>query len=232
MCDENLCDFVHAETMLSHPDEYFNVLTLKESLRHNKARDIYSYYDVVANKVTSPAGVFGFQISFFDLEIIEREAGLLSLVTGEKFFFVLMRKNFVAQAISMYLATLTGVFHVTDVNHINKIDHSSITIVYEEIKKWILHILAQEYGINQWVARKNISVTRFWYEDISLDVEKSIQVIADTLNCALPAYRKIEINKNVKLRDGRSDRIESIFRNKYTEFCNYWEVARGQEPCA
>ena len=91
--------------VLSCPTEHFNADEFgTTTLKYNPGRDIYEVFDIVAGKNCTNAGIFGFKMSYFDLEEFEREAPLLEAVMpGETHFISLTRRNFVAQAISLYM---------------------------------------------------------------------------------------------------------------------------------
>lgn len=220
---------ISSYVVLSHPDEYFNLHTFEDSLALNKSNNIYEYYDSVANKRVSPAGVFGFQISYFDLAELEKLAGLRSLMTGRQVFFYLRRNNFIAQAVSLYFAEQTNVFHSSKNEKISI--RRDVQYDKERIKFWARHILQQEYGIESWLSTNYVTSLWLTYEEFVVDIRKAVCSIADALYCVIPRRRIIELEIPVKLLDCRKIAFEALFRKDEKEFCAKWECRRGRYPC-
>ena len=219
-------------SVLSHPDEYFNPLLFTDLVHHNRTKNIYECFDLLASNHASAAGVFGFEITYFSLEKLEVEVDIQSLMVGEKYFFYLTRKNFVAQAISLYIATETGLYHVT-----NKDDPQALqsrpNVSYDgkKIQHWCSHILQQEYGFNKRLLTGNITPISISYEDMLVDIKKVVQRIAGHLYVELPSKPHKDAVRTIRTAPSYSDDYEARFRADYDQWCRSWEQDRGLKEC-
>jgi LPS sulfotransferase NodH len=141
--------------VLSCPEEYFIAEEFASTLEYNPGHDIYEVFDIVAQKNCTCDGLFGFEMSYFDLEEFEREAPLIDVMLGERHFFYLNRRNFVAQAISLHTAVESRVFHTFGKAGARQ---PRPTVPYDDdkIMYWVCHILQQEFGIRQWLRANKI----------------------------------------------------------------------------
>lgn len=219
--------------VLGHPDEYFIADIFDQSVDYNPSSNIYEYYDVVAKKMSSGENIFGFEISYHDLEELEKEADLLSLMTGERYFIYLTRKNFVAQSISLHIASESGFYHLTNKESPEGL-HTRSEIPYdaEKIRHWCSHILQQEYGFNQWISAKEISVLKIEYEDMVENMTSVIFSIAAHVGVELNGIKlAAHVPRTVRVTASYSNQYEQKFRSEYNEWCRFWEQGRGLEEC-
>ena len=217
---------------LSHPDEYFIAEIFDQAILHNGSSNIYEYYDVVSNKMSSGEGIFGFEISYFDLDELEAEADLLSLMTGEKYFIYLTRDNFVSQAISMHIAKESGIYHSTNSEDASALlVRANVPYNAEKIRYWCSHILQQEYGFKTWLASRNIDFLKIQYEDMIADMTEVVQRIASHVEVELPAQSSPDAPRTVSVAAAYSDHYEQQFRLEHSEWCSHWTKNRGQLPC-
>lgn len=215
--------------VLSHPDEYFNANLFGETLQYNPGRDVYEVFDIVAKKNRTRGGIFGFEISYFDLEELELEAQILDLMVGEKHFFYLSRRNFVAQAISLYLAVESNFFHsfATDKPQRRR------AAPYDDgkIMYWVCHILQQEFGIRRWAFRNGVRPMRLRYEELLEDIDGVIGRMADQLGVELSGAPERALPETERITADCAVVYEQRFRRTHPEFCRKWEAERGTEPC-
>jgi trehalose 2-sulfotransferase len=216
--------------VLSCPEEYFIADEFTNTLKFNPGRNIYEVFDIVAGKNCTSTGIFGFKISYFDLEEFEREAKLLEVMLGERHFFYLSRENFVAQAISLYIAVESQVFHAYATQppptKRPKIPYDGDKIMY-----WACHILQQEYGIRQWLKANAIEPVLLTYENLLDDIDGAIAKIAGRLGVDLNGTQTLPIPQTEKLAPDWAADYERRFRGDRSEFCDIWEDRRGTAPC-
>lgn len=216
--------------VLSHPDEFFNVNLFGATLQHNPGRDVYEVFDIVAKKNRTCDGVFGFEISYFDLEELELEAKLLDLMVGEKHFFYLNRRNFVAQAISLYMAVESNFFHsftaAGEAQQRREVPYDDSKVLY-----WVCHILQQEFGIGQWTRRNDIKPMRLRYEELLEDIDGAIGRMADLIGVDLNGAPTRTLPETARITADCAAAYEQRFRALHPDFCRKWEAARGAEPC-
>jgi LPS sulfotransferase NodH len=216
--------------VLSCPGEHFNAEMFGDTLKHNAGRDIYEVFDVIAAKNRTRQGLFGFEISYFDLEELELEARLLDLMVGEKFFFYLNRRNFVAQAISLYAAVESNIFHRFQPESEPQ-KRSDIPYDDDRIMFWVSHILQQEFGIHQWMTTNNVEPLRLHYEDLCGDIDAVIRRMAAHLGVDLQGIDARTTAQTQRITADSAGTYERRFRNSHQKFCRKWQAARGTEPC-
>jgi LPS sulfotransferase NodH len=225
-----LCRRLARLDVLSCPEEYFNADEFINTLKFNPGRDIYEVFDIVAGKNCTNAGIFGFKMSYFDLEEFEREAKLLEVMPGEKHFFYLSRRNFVAQAISLYTAVESQVFHAYNEPK-ERSRRPEVPYDDDKIMYWACHILQQEFGISQWLRANRIKPVRLKYEELLEDVDGAIAKIADELDVDLAKASELATPQTEPVTAESAAVHEETFRERHWEFCRKWEAVRGTAPC-
>ncbi|HTW51322.1 MAG TPA: Stf0 family sulfotransferase [Stellaceae bacterium] len=216
--------------VLSCPGEHFNAELFGATLKHNAGRDIYEVFDAIAAKNRTRQGLFGFEISYFDLEELEFEARLLDLMVGEKFFFYLSRRNFVAQAISLHTAVESKIFHSFQPEDEPR-KRSDVPYDDDKIMFWVSHILQQEFGIHQWMTANNLEPMRLHYEELCADIDAVIRKMAAHLGVDLQGIPARPTAQTQRITADSAPDYERRFRSSHEEFCRKWQAARGTEPC-
>jgi trehalose 2-sulfotransferase len=216
--------------VLSCPEEYFIADEFTNTLTYNPGRDIYEVFDIVAQKNCTNDRLFGFEMSYFDLEEFEREARLVDVMLGERYFFYLNRRNFVAQAISLHTAVESRVFHA--IGGAGALQ-SRPAVPYDDnkIMYWVCHILQQEFGIRQWLRANKVKPVRLCYEELLENIDGAVARIARHLGVDLAGTRALPTPQTEKLAAARADDFERRFRHRHWKFCREWEAARGTAPC-
>lgn len=214
---------------LSCPDEYFNTDVFADTLKYNPGRDVYEVFDVIARKNSTQSGLFGFEISYFDLEELELEARLLDIMVGEKHFFYLNRRNFVAQAISLYAAVESNVFHsfqAADGGRRREAPYDDAKIMF-----WACHILQQEHGFHRWIMANGVKPMRLRYEELCDDIDAVIGRMAGHMGVDLSGAEAHATQETERVTADFARDYERRFRDTHAEFCRKWEAVRGTEPC-
>ncbi len=218
--------------VLSCPDEYFNINGMALSLKSNPCNSIVEYYDIVNTKMMSDRGIFGFEISYFDLEKLEKEVSLLTLMRGERYFINLTRKNFVAQAVSLFIAVETGLYHRFE-NSADQNNTSSLPAYdKDKILHWSVHILQQEFGIRKWIADHGVSTLEVTYESMKVDIDAVVANIAMHIHYTdLLPQKRLGANATIKLAHSISSDYEMRFRSDFPSWCDEWQIHRGAKNC-
>ena len=216
--------------LLSHPDEYFIANEFLTSLEYNQASNIRDYYRLVSNKMMTNVGTFGFEISFFDLEELEKDALLRSLMEGVQSFVYLSRKNFVAQAVSLYIASVSGRYHSFEGDRVQSCVEP-VKCDLSLIKFWACHILQQEYGIERWLSHNRIDALRITFEDILADCEAVVASIARWIGVELTIAPDPAAKRTRSVSTNLNAHFEAAFRAEHPEWCEYWSRNRGMFPC-
>ena len=218
--------------VIGHPNEFFNANEFRNSLRHNPSSDLVDYWANVKSKMMSKTGVIGFQISYFDLQELESDISLLSLMDGERSFIYLNRQNLAAQAVSLYIAYETKTFHaVANERHPNIAETLIVPYNGEKIKFWACHILQQEYGIESWIRANDVNVLRIQYESMIAEIDSVIRRIADWVGVDLGQRDPGLVPTNRIM----STRMNSEYCQKFLQenplWYGKWSRLRGSEPC-
>jgi trehalose 2-sulfotransferase len=225
-----LCRRIERLNVLSCPDEYFNVDEFATTLQYNPGRDIFEVFDIIAGKNCTNTGIFGFKMSYFDLEEFEREAKLTEVMLGEKYFFYLSRRNFVAQAISLYTAVESQIFHAFEKDP-ERQQRPEVPYDQNKIMYWACHILQQEYGIRRWLTANGVQPVLLSYEDLLVDVDAAVAKVAANLGVDLSGAPSIATPQTEKITADYAAAYERVFRDTHREFCLTWEARRGTLPC-
>lgn len=210
--------------VLSCPEEYFIAEEFDSTLEYNPGRDIYEVFDIVAQKNATSEGLFGFEMSYFDLEEFEREARLVDVMLGEH------RRNFVAQAISLHTAVESRVFHAFGASDAPR-PRPAVPYDDDKIMYWVCHILQQEFGIRQWLRANKIKPVTLCYEELLENIDGAVGRIARHLGVDLAGARALSTPQPEKLAAAWADDFERRFRNRHWDFCREWEATRGTAPC-
>jgi trehalose 2-sulfotransferase len=216
--------------VLSCPEEYFIAEEFDSTLEYNPGRDIYEVFDIVAQKNCTSDGLFGFEMSYFDLEEFEHEARLVDVMLGERYFFYLSRRNFVAQAISLHTAVESRVFPTFGAAGASQ-PRPAVPYDDDKIMYWVCHILQQEFGIRQWLRANKIRPVTLCYEELLEDIDSAVARIARHLGVDLAGARALPTPQTEKLAAARALDFERRFRNRHWDFCREWEATRGTAPC-
>jgi LPS sulfotransferase NodH len=155
-----LCDLMTKSGLLGSPDEFLPPVFMKEILSNIPAKDSDEYLRHVIKKTQSENGISGLKTSWFQfLEFYESMKDPSSL---NQFKYVyLYRRDVAQQAVSLYKATETSMFH-TNIEHnsdtLRKV--KSIKYDFEKIDEWKRHIESQELGWQNFFQKNRINPLR------------------------------------------------------------------------
>lgn len=173
-----LCSVLEATHRLGFPGEYLNEDFIPSILKTIPGGTAADYFKNVEKVKQSQNGVYGFKVSWFQFERFLTAIDD-SRCLGSYRYIYLTRRNLAAQAVSLYKATATNVFH-TNVSH----DESSMqalgTLKYDftKINQWYEHIVQQEQGWQDYFLNNRISPCYVTYEEIDEDIESVVKRIA------------------------------------------------------
>ncbi len=161
-----LCDLMAHSERLGIPGEYLNPEFLPQLLQNFPAANPAEYLAHILKGRVGRNGVAGVKASWFQfanfLDLLEDEQCLAGLR-----YLSLRREDTVAQAISLYLAAGSQVFH-TNVEHpparLDALQH--LTYSYAAIDEWHRHILVQEAGWDSFFAERGITPLKLTYEEL------------------------------------------------------------------
>ena len=202
-----LCDRVKATGRLGCPEELLGQLSLKNYLKKIPARNPDEYLRNAMRIKKTANNISGLKASWFQFEKFIAAMDNQDYLIGFKFIY-LTRRDLAAQAVSLYKATASSVFH-TDKKHdaeplkrLNELEYD-----YEAIKLWYEHIVAQEQGWKHYFYQHRIFPLSLTYEDIENDLLAVLKHIAAFVGVKperihLPeepsAFQKISDSRNQK----------------------------------
>ena len=211
-------DLLQQTNQLGYPEEYLNT-GFVPNISIAVEADNFSDYWVNLVKKRAGKNIFGIKVSFFHLLPLI-ETGLDEILFNHNKIIFLKRQSLIKQAISLYLANESNVFH-TNINHskdkwdvLNNIPYNN-----ELIKNCIKHISVQETG---WVSYlKNKVHLSVCYEDIADSPVESINKVLSFLdkeemnstNSTNSIFKKISSDKNIDFYDkflGKDSNIEYL----------------------
>lgn len=148
------------------PEEWFNPDHLATDIAQTKSASLDRYFQHVRKQFQDPnTGVFGAEISYFHLELMERMASFFDVFDpSHTTFFYLTRRDLAAQAVSLYKATKTQIWNSLE----GDVSSKDADLAYDEaeVTAWAEHLLQQEQGFERTFAARKLRPIRLAYEDI------------------------------------------------------------------
>lgn len=163
-------DLLSSTLVLGNPDEFLNQDVNAELIRRLGARTEGDYLNALETETGSANGVFSMELIWGHVELSEFD--LLGYYRDAHFVY-LRRKDILAQAISLLLATETGVFHntgraeTTPARTAERLVSPETT--FATIRRWWGHLLNYECLTEVQFAIRDISPLRLYYEGIVAD---------------------------------------------------------------
>ncbi|WJS85375.1 Stf0 family sulfotransferase [Paracoccus sp. TOH] len=199
-----LTDICERSGRLSRPDECFNPQFMPRMTRALGARNMPEYVELLQRR-RNTHGVYGCQITYHQLQaVFADEAAFLAHFPQAPVFW-LIRKDIVAQAVSLAKMVATSVSH-SALNSNDEITASDRSFDYDPaaIRHWLDHILMAERQTEAMLARHGIAPLRISYEGMTAMGEAgAVARIAQGIGVAPPgdastgsAHRKIATAKN------------------------------------
>jgi LPS sulfotransferase NodH len=202
-----LADVMASTRVLGMPDEFLESEFIPKILEVVPARNADEYLRNVLKRRQSKNGVSGLKASWFQYRNFCGALNERPVIRQFRYIY-LTRRNLEEQAVSLYKATETKVFH-TNVAHSEEALQMSRSLEYrfDKIDYWYRHIAAQERGWKEFFISSKITPLTITYEDIRDDVTSVIKRIAAFLKLDIPAtwsyqgdsvFRKLGDRKNLE----------------------------------
>ncbi len=163
------------------PEEFLNQDTNSEVVRRFATRTEANYLNAVETETATPNGVFSMELIWGHIELAEPD--LLGYY-HDAYFVYLRRRDILAQAISLLLATETGVFHNPSGAAAAPDSRQSQILVSPErtfaaIRRWWGHLLNYECLTEVQFAIRGINPLRLYYEEITKDPIEAVNRVLD-----------------------------------------------------
>ncbi|HHL20346.1 MAG TPA: hypothetical protein ENJ52_02330 [Aliiroseovarius sp.] len=159
-----LCDLVNRSRRLGVLGEAFNPKFMPRMSRAMNAANLDEYCQVLPRR-QARGGVFGFQITYHQLNAVfaDEQDFLRRFASWHSFW--LIRRDIVLQAVSLYKMQQTGLAHAPQATP-ERIGRRERDLAYDGdgIRHWLLHILAAERATEALIARAGFAPLRMSYE--------------------------------------------------------------------
>jgi len=165
-----------------YPNEWFNYDSIKAIISQNDLYGFNDYLEYIWRENSSPEGIFGVQLSYPQYRCLN-EIIPLEGVLGDGFkWFFLRRKNIVQQAISLYIAHNTGVYHWYCFDP-DKDSRSLADIPYDNarITRFIEEILDHERKFERVFTERGVEPVRLYYEELVDNAASIMQIFREEL---------------------------------------------------
>jgi LPS sulfotransferase NodH len=207
-----LSDLLKKTEVLGTPQEFINQSFIPRHLQNKTPAQTPDDYLMNIFKVwKTKNGVAGIKASWFQFRNLYAILANPAIVYDYKYIY-LTRANLAEQAVSLYKATESNVFHsVVKPNNESIEKLNSLEYNFDKINFWYQHILTQEEGWEQFFHSNNLSPLRINYDDICADWSSVIKKIAlfigikqpglnkinSSLSSITPSLKKMGDNKNI-----------------------------------
>lgn len=225
-----LGDVLLQSRLLGAPREYFNPEAAAPTLGQSGCAGFPDYYAYL-KRSKQVGGVFGVEVNWPRLNAIIEE-GYRPLLDDLQAWFYLRREDFVAQAVSLYKAMQSGVFH----SHDGKQARAPVTYDGTRIAEAVFTLMNSEYKLNCHFRESGISPRELWYEHIVTMPPKEVVALFLKPLGIEPAPRDRERLEGLqpqlkKIGDGLNEELAIRFRDEHADLVAYWRENRGQELC-
>lgn len=219
-----LCDLLDSTKIAGHPREHLR-FAAQELSRHCN----FNYLELLDNLMKyrlTDNGVFGTKlISHFLFELQQTKPDFKQIFQSIDKFILLVRKDKVAQAVSLVVAQKTEVWHLhhngKNINYQSKLDQIEIdNNLLNNVEQKHNFINKQEARLKKILANNQIEPLTVVYEDILADSELQINRILDFLAIAKPEHYKMQINSGIKkMPSSFSQEIIEQYRHRTSTVC-------------
>jgi len=202
-----LCDMIAKTKRLGIPQEVLGQLSIGNRLKNIPGRTPDEYIRNAVRVKRTANNISGLKASWFQFQNFTAAMHDHAYLSGFKYIY-LTRRDLAAQAVSLYKATASSVFHTNkqhseqELNQLNALEYD-----YDAIKNWYDHIVVQEKGWQHYFYKNRIFPLCLSYEDIEDDVLVVLKRIADYIgvkpeNISIPeepsAFTKISDHRNAE----------------------------------
>jgi len=161
-----------------NPDEWLNYDSIGAIISEEGIVNFDQYLNFLWENYSSEAGVFGVELSYPHFAFLHEMAPLENVLGENIRWFYLVRENIVAQAISLYVANVTGYFH----SYMERTDDIKLTYNAQEIIKNINMLVDQEAAFERLFTARGICPVRLSYESMMLDTHSTVALFRNVLS--------------------------------------------------
>lgn len=217
------CELLDSTGIAGHPYEHLR-LAAQELTRHCDFDYLRLLYNLMQYKTTSN-GVFGTKlISHFLFEFLRAKPDCQQIFDSIDKYILLVRRDKVAQAVSLVIAQKTEIWHIRNNNNISyqsKLDHIDIDdSLLKNVEQKYNFINNQEARLRKILAKRKIDALEVVYEDIVEDANFQINRILNFLEIVKPSNYIENANSEVKKMPSHiSQKIIYQFKQRKSTVC-------------
>lgn len=215
--------------VLGDPLEYFNAATpelARYAIPQSGATDVREYFRYL-KAVRQTKNVFGVEMAYQHVSKLVDE-GYGDMLDDIDEWFLLRRRDYIAQAVSLYRASESGVFHAYQ----QKETIPETPYNGDKIAGFALAALTSEYLFDAFFTKRGISPLAIWYEDmLEMTPIQMVEIFTQPLeisSAGIADPKNLEDRDSFrKLSDEHSTYLAERFRQEKPEFLKYWDKNRG-----
>lgn len=221
-----LCSRISEYGGLGFPNEFLNESYISEFDRLFPNPSLADFERYVGAAFTSPDGVFGLKTDWWRFWNARELDLFRSLYEPLDLIVHLRREDFVGQSVSLALAKQTQAWHARDLGGATIEErHSAVVYDARALKHEARNILNQEYHWRRFFGTVESPVMEMTYEDLSRDVDRSVQAIADAFDLRLPKRNSRPVIE--KARSSVAEAWRDRFLQECADFVGFWTEHRG-----
>jgi LPS sulfotransferase NodH len=223
-----LGELLHSSGFLGDPKEFFNQQAADYAIRQSRSDNVYAYYEYL-KIYHQTQGVFGFEVAPKQLEALSVQ-GYGNLFDDVQTWFSLRRKDFVAQAVSLYRAKHTGIYHsFQSTEGVPDAPYDA-----SEIARIALNIVSGERYMRQFFAQRGVTELSLWYEEVTQWPQaQTLQFFARHIGLdareVSPSSPGVAAKSLQKLSNAASAALVTRFNEENSSFVDYWHCHRGEK---
>jgi LPS sulfotransferase NodH len=222
-----LTDILSQTGKLSKANEAFNPNFIPNIARVCNASNLEQYINVLIRR-HNQGGVYGFEITMHQFEAVFPGPELFLEHFGAGPCFWRIRRDIVAQAVSLAKMVTTSVAHTSHATaEARQASDSRFEYDAELIRRWLSHILSAERKNEAFFARHGLDPLRLCYEQTTcLSAQQMVDVVSRHLG--LPDLPRMNFEtKHEKLGTSRNEEFAARFRRDEAAFMAEVDAERG-----
>jgi LPS sulfotransferase NodH len=201
----HLCRLLAATGRLGSPEEFFNEPQMSQAMRHHNIPTERDYVTHIFNATSTPNGVCGIKLATDAFARLRHALGEHELQALAPKYIWLRRRDGLRQAISLYRAAASGVWHWPAGKPRPAAD---VPFDAARIRQCEAQIAAANAEWSQWFTATKITPLELWYENVALSAPAAIRAIARYVNaeCVSVEHESAETMSPLQvLRDARTE---------------------------
>ena len=169
----HLCRMLTSTRRLGEPAEYYNVRVKPERMKLWNATSDFEYFREMLLRTSTDNGVCGIKVATGAFENLRSELGPMFELLRPKYIW-LRRRDVLRQAISLYRASETDVWHWHEGQAKPR---AAVAFDAEKIESCRKQIEQANEAWASWIAEQEVEPLQLWYEDVVASPRDTIESI-------------------------------------------------------